>query len=399
MLVDNNINKDKKQILIKKISKTILKDHFFTEDWHDRLTNLKKIYIGDATIDRVVLEAGIINYFKKKSILELEKYYADISIRAKQDLHIVDKILTFKPLLMSGIRLLMDHLKVVLHEMQLSTNITISLSKKEDQASKYSKWFSKFGDAGRELYRKALKAQYTEAQKLDVLLNKANREGWCAKKNSQELLEFAEKKVFGNFKIRGLVDPNGIVKKIKNNLVVAKQQANLLKKQRNYKQYNKNYRGIRTIGENIKKLAATISSQKIKLIASITKFSAEDNRKIYTNMQYNRIKLLHLLLKIEELAKGEFFSAKAKNQGVDFIDYFHKQMNQFKNVDSYGLILPNLDVNNNQQQLKSRLIRFTNNSGKFTDVDQFDITTEAIQQQQFEEIAKALQKQKLINNF
>lgn len=397
MLVGNNINKNKKQILIKKISKTILKDHFFTEDWHDRLTNLKKIYIGDATIDRVVLEAGIINYFKKKSILELEKYYADISIRAKQDLHIVDKIVTFKPLLMSGIRLLMDHLKAVLHEMQLSTNITISLSKKEDQISKYSTWFSKFGDAGRELYRKALKAQYTEAQKLDVLLNKANREGWCTKKNSQELLEFAENKVFSNFKVKSLVDTNKIVKKIKNNLVSATQQANLLKKQCNYKQYNKNYRVICTIGENIKKLATTINNQKINLIASITKFSAEDNRKIYTTMQYNRIKLLHLVLKIEELAKGEIFSAKEKNQGVEFIDYFHKQMDQFKNIDNYGLIPPtNLEVNT-QQNLNSKLILFINNSSQFTDLDHFDITTESIKQQQFEEIAK--QKQKLINNF
>ena len=398
MLVDININKNKKKILIKKISKTILKDQFFTEDWHDRLTNLKKTYIGDATIDRVVLEAGIINYFKKKSILELEKYYADISIRAKQDLHIVDEIVTFKSLLGSGIKLLMDHLKAVLHEIQLSTNITISLIKKEEQASKYIEWFSKFGDGGRELYRKALKTQYTEAQKLDVLLNKADSEGWCAKKNSQELLEFAEKKVFGNFKVKGLVDTNSFVKKIKNNLVAATQQANLLKKQRNYKQYNKNYQIIYTIGENIRELTTKINNQKINLIASITNFSAADNRKIYTNMQYNRIKLLHLVLKIEELAKGEIFSAKAKNQGVEFIEYFHKQMNQLKNVDNYGLILPSLDVNN-QQQLNSRLIRFTNNSSKFTEVDQFDITTEVIKQQQFEQIAKPLQKQKLINNF
>ena len=76
------------------------------------------------------MKAGIINYFKKKSILELEKYYANISIRIKKDLYIAGKIITFKSVLMSGIKLLMDHLKVVLHEIQLSTNVIISLSKK-----------------------------------------------------------------------------------------------------------------------------------------------------------------------------------------------------------------------------------------------------------------------------
>ena len=394
MLVDSNINKNKTQILINKISKTILKGQFFTEGWYDRLTHLKKIYIGDATIDRAVLEAVIINYFKKKSILELEKYYANISLSVKKDLYIIEKVIIFKSLLRSVIKLLTDHLKSVPHEIQLFNNIKISLSKKEKQARKYSKWFGKFGDDGRELYRKALTAQCTEAQKLDVLLSKAYKEGWCSKKNLQELLDFVENQVFINLKVKGLLDTNNIVKKIKNNLVAATQQADLLKKQRNYKKYNQNYQIIYTICENIRESATKINNQKINLIALITKFSTKDNQKIYTNMQYDRIKLLHLVLKIGELAKGKIFSAKAKNQGIDFIQYFRTQMNHFKNMDSYKLILPSLDVNT-QQQLNSSLILFTNNSSKFIDLDQFYINIEAINQQNFEKIAQ----QKLINNF
>ena len=193
MPLDNEIEQKKQRVLINKIVETILRDKFFAEDWSERLAYLEEFYSGEATKDREILKEGLIEHFKNKSIIELEKYYASISIRVKKDIDQPFKIETFKDFFKPFVDMFkqlfqgenggfLGQLMEGFHNLQVTINPGVLLNKKEEQSSKYSKWFSDFGYNGRELYRKSLKAEYTEKQKLDVLLAKMKKDEWSEKK-------------------------------------------------------------------------------------------------------------------------------------------------------------------------------------------------------------------------
>ena len=413
MPLDNEIEQKKQRILINKIVETILRDKFFAEDWSERLAYLEEFYSGEATKDREILKEGLIEHFKNKSIIELEKYYASISIRVKKDIDQPFKIETFKDFFKPFVDMFkqlfqgenggfLGQLMEGFHNLQVTINPGVLLNKNGEQSSKYSKWFSDFGYNGRELYRKSLKAEYTEKQKLDVLLAKMKKDEWSEKKDSLELLEFAEKEVLVNNKVNGIIIADQVVEIVKSNLEFAAQKSGIYVPVPadgvDYDQWDDNYKAFYNIYKTVEQLVEKINEQKTILTSDEVKtLSIVEKQEIYKTMQNDRIKLLHFIEKTNALGKEEIFSVKEEKRGLTFEQYFRKQIDKFKYISATGVLLPNEP--NGKTQPKSLLKSFVdgNRSSVLVCKEKFDKAIIEVKQKRFEEIK--IQKEELKNNF
>jgi len=320
-----------------------------------------------------LLKDKIINYFEQKSELELEYYDYNLFIRSKKfiTLKLVAMVKNFATTkLLSGLAIKFQE---KFYEWQLRLNPEKSLTLLEKNTSKYINWFDALGGYGRKLYRKALKINYTEPQKVDALLRSLmQKDGWCERKSSQQLLQVVEPKIFGDFIVKGSLQAAQLAAHLKNNLRAASLQANIMLETSSYQQLDNNDKVISGIGAFVKNLAVKINYQKLYLIVKATSLY-DFKREIYVTMQSERIKLLYLWLMVEALAKGEIFSARAAKNKMRFIDYFQKQLKKFRGAALRDQTSDN--IVDYLEQSKNMLILFNNKAQ-----DNIIITTNRLDQ-------------------
>lgn len=276
----------------------------------------------------------------------LDEYLATESSEALLDMYaeLTTKFIIKKPTYFQTLKNFIESFKVMLsgylyqimvfmHKLQVVLELETAL-KKELQDSKYGDLFIKVAKTERSFYRKLLQKNYSDEQKFNEFLSYVKIIiGNKQIKDAHNLLQAAEKKLLG-----GLITSHGVGSKVEDRI----QQNLRLAYALVYNLPPAMCAVPSFVDQKIKSAASLVGQLIIKMTHQKEKIkdpliTKEEKRQIFLILQKNQIKLLHFIVKTDDLSKGETLFL---NQTLD-LDYMLKQLDKFPSSNKVDKVLYN----------------------------------------------------------